>query len=75
MSRLIYSTIHQVTSYFWVFIVNPFSLLLSIFFLRKLCLLWSPCLLLVAGSVILDTAGKSTVGFFLKLTSPSGIIL
>ena len=30
-----YSTIHQVMCYFWVFIVNPFSLLWSIFFLKK----------------------------------------
>ena len=30
MSRLLHSTIHQVMWYFWVFIVNPFSLLWSI---------------------------------------------
>ena len=35
MSRLLHSTIHQVMWYFWVFIVNPFSLLWSIFFLKK----------------------------------------
>ena len=35
MSRLLYSTIHQVMWYFWVFIVDPFSLLWSIFFLNK----------------------------------------
>ena len=35
MSRLLYSTIHQVMWYFWVFIVNPFSLLWTIFFLNK----------------------------------------
>ena len=63
MSRLFQSTIHQVMWYFWVFIVNSFS--------RKLCFLWSPCLLLIAESISLDTSGKSIVGFF----SPSWIIL
>ena len=57
---------------FWVFIVNPFSLLCSIFFLsRKLCFLWSHCLLLIAESISIDTSGKSTVGFFLKIASSS----
>ena len=69
------SMIHQVMWYLWVFIVNPFSLLCSIFFSRKLCFLWSPCLLLIAESISLDTSGKPTVGFFLKITSPSWIIL
>ena len=45
------------------------------FFLRKLCFLWSPCLLLIAELISLDTSGKPTVGFFLKITSPSWIIL
>ena len=46
------------------------------FFLsRKLCFLRSPCLLLIAESISLDTSGKPTVGFFLKITSPSWIIL
>ena len=45
------------------------------FFSRKLCFLWSPCLLLFADSISLDTSGNSTVGFFLKVTSPSWIIL
>ena len=46
------------------------------FFLsRKLCFLWSPCLLLIAESISLDISGKPTVGFFLKITSPSWIIL
>ena len=46
------------------------------FFLsRKLCFLWSPCLLLIAESISLDTSGKPTVGFFLKITSPFWIIL
>ena len=35
MSLLLHSTIHQVMWYFWVFILNPFSLLWSIFFLKK----------------------------------------
>ena len=71
-----YSTIHQVMSYFWVFIVNPVSLLWSIFlFLRKLCLLWSLYLLLIAGSISIDTSGKPTMGFFLKITSSSWMIL
>ena len=76
MSRLFHSTIHQVMWYLWVFIVNPFSLLWSIFFFsRKLCFLWSLCLLFIAESISLDTSGKPTVGFFLKITSPSWIIL
>ena len=45
------------------------------FFSRKLCFLWSPCLLLIAESISLDTSGKPTVGFSLKITSPSWIIL
>ena len=75
MSRLLHSTIHKVMWYFWVFIVNPFFLLWSFFFPRKLCFLWSPCLLLMAESISLDIPGKPTVGFFLKITSPSWIIL
>ena len=75
MSRLLHSTIHQVMWYFWVFIVNQFSLLWSIFFSRKLCFLWSLCLLFIAESISLDASGKPTVGFFLKITSPSWIIL
>ena len=45
------------------------------FFLKKNCFLWSPCLLLIAGSISLDTSGKPTAGFFLKIISPSWIIL
>ena len=61
---------------FWVLRVTPFSLLCSIFFLsRKLCFLRSPCLLLIAESISLDTSGKPTVGFFLKISSSSWIIL
>ena len=44
------------------------------FFSRKLFFLWSPCLLLIAESVILDTSVKPTAEFFLKITSPSLII-
>ena len=47
----------------------------NIFFSRKLCFLCSPCLLLIAKSISLDTSGKSTVEFFLKITSPSRIML
>ena len=75
MSRLLHSTIHQVMWYFWVFTENPFSLLCSVFFSRKLCFLWSPCLLLIAESISLDTSGKPTVGFFLKIASSSCTIL
>ena len=35
-SRLLHGTIHQMMWYFWVFIVNPFSFLCSIFFLKKI---------------------------------------
>ena len=45
------------------------------FFSRKLCFLRSPCLLLIAESISLDTYGKLTVGFFLKIASSSWIIL
>ena len=75
MSRLLYDTMHQVMWYFWVFIVNPFSLLWMIFSSRKLRFLWFPYLLLIDESISLDTSGKPTVGFFLKITSPSWIIL
>ena len=75
MSRLLHSTIHQLMWYFWVFIVHPFSLLWSIFFSRNLCFLWSHCLLLIAESITLDTSGKLTMEFFLKIASPSWIIL
>ena len=61
--------------YFWVFIGNPFSLLWSIFFSRKLCFLWSLGLLLINESISLDTSGKPTVGFFLKITSHSSWII
>ena len=57
---------------FWVLIVNPFSLACSILILsRKLCSLRSPCLLLIAESISFDNSGKPTVGFFLKVFSPS----
>ena len=56
-------------------IVNPFSLLCSIFFLsRKLCFLRFPCLLLITESISLDTSGKPTVRFYLKISSSSSII-
>ena len=74
-SRLLHSTIHQVMWFFWVFIVNQFSLLCSISFSRKLCFLWSPYLLLISELISLDNSGKPTAGFFLKSTSPSWIIL
>ena len=35
MSRFLYSAIHQVMWYFWLFMVNPFSLLQRFFFLKK----------------------------------------
>ena len=61
---------------FWVIIVNLFSLLWSIFFLsRKLCFLWSHCLLLIAESISIYISGKPTVGLFLKIASSSWIIL
>ena len=75
MNRFLHSTIHQLMRHFWVFVVNTFSLLWSIFCSRKLCFLWSPCLLLIAESISLDTSGKTTVLFFFKITSPSWIIL
>ena len=67
--------IAQSNWYFWVFVVNTISFFCSIFFSRKFCFLWFPCLLLIAESIILDTSGKPTVEFFLKITSPSWIIL
>ena len=74
MRRLLHSVIHQVMWYYWVFIVNPFSLLWS-FFSRKLSVLWSPCLLLISESFSLDTTSKPIWGFFLRITSPSWIVL
>ena len=75
MSWFLHSAIHQLMWYFGAFIVNPFSLLWSIFFLRKLYFLWSPCLLLIAELISLHTSDMPTVGFFLKITFPSWIIL
>ena len=64
MSRLLHNTIHQVIWDFWLFIVNPFSMLWSIFFSRKLRFLWFLYDLLITELVSLDTSGKPTVGFF-----------
>ena len=76
MNRLLYSIIHQVIWYFCGFILNPYSLLCSIFFFsRKLCFLWSSCLLFTTELISLDTSGTPTVGFFLKVTSHSWMIL
>ena len=75
MSRLLHNRIQQVMWYFWVFIVNPFSLLRSFFFSRKLCFLWSPLFLLITESISLDTSDKTDCGFFSKITSPSWITL
>ena len=59
----------------WVLTVNPFSLLCSIFFLsRKMYFLRSPCLLVIAESISLDTSSKPTGRFFLKISSSSWII-
>ena len=75
VNRLLHNTIRQVMWCLWVFIVNPFSLLWSIFFSRKLCFLSSPFLLFIGSWISLDTSGKPTVRIFLKVTSPSWIIL
>ena len=74
MSQLLYSMIHQVIHHIsgcssWIYF--PFY---GFFFSKQLCFLWSPCLLLIAESISLDS-GKPSVGFFLKITSPSWIIL
>ena len=53
-----------------VFIVNPFFLLWSFFFSRKLCFLRSLYLLLIAESISLDTSSKPAVNFFWKLLLP-----
>ena len=45
------------------------------FFSGKLCFLWFSCLLHIAESISLDTSCKPTVGLFLKMSSPSWIIL
>ena len=73
LSQLLHSSIHQVMRYFCVFIVSPFFLLWTIFFLKKTDFFWS--LVYHSDSIILDTSDKPTVGFFLKITSPSKIIL
>ena len=52
-----------------------FPFMQYLFFSPENCLLWSPCLLLIAESISLDTYGKLTVGFFLKTASSSWIIL
>ena len=63
-----------VSWYFWVFIMNLFSFSCIFFFSRKLCFLWSPCLLFIAELISLDTSSKDAVRFFLKITFPSWII-
>ena len=45
------------------------------FFPKKIVSSLSTCLLFIAESISLDTPDKSTVGFFLKFTSPSWITL
>ena len=71
-SRLLYSTIHQAIRYFWVFIVNSFSFY-AVLFSQENCSSFG--LLLIADLISLDTSGKPTVDFFLKIISPSWIIL
>ena len=66
----LHSIIYRVMWYFWVFIVNPFSLLWTMFFSRKMYFFWSTFLLLIAESISLDTSGKSVVGFSWKLLLP-----
>ena len=51
-------------------VVSPFFLLSNISFLQKIVFL-----LLIAESISLDTSGKSTTGFSLKITSSFWIIL
>ena len=75
MSRLLHSTIYQLMWCFWVFHSESIFPVMEYFFSRKLCSLWSPCLLIIAESISLDTSRKLIVGFFLKITSPSWIIL
>ena len=56
--------------------IFPFMQYFFFLFLpRRLGFLQSPCLLLIAESVSLDTSDKPTVVFFLKITSSSSIIL
>ena len=66
----LHSIIYRVMWYFWVFIVNPFSLLWTMFFSRKMYFFWSTFLLLIAESISLDTSGKLVVGFSWKLLLP-----
>ena len=68
-SRMLHSTIHQVMWYFWAFVVNPVSLLGGIFFLKKT--VFPLVSLSIADLISLDTSGKATVGFFLKISFPS----
>ena len=58
-----------------VYSESIFPFMQYFFLSRKLCFLRSPCLLLIAESISLDTSGKPTVGFFLKISSSSWIIL
>ena len=65
MSQLLYSMIHQVIHHIsgyssWIYF--PFY---GFFFSKQLCFLWSPCLLLIAESISLDS-GKPSVGFFFE---------
>ena len=44
------------------------------FFFPEKCVSLSPCLLVITESISLDTSGKPTGGFFLKISSSSWII-
>ena len=77
MSRLLYSMTHQVMWYFWVFIVNPFSILWNISFSQDNRVSFG---LLVSCLTTSQSAQIRLVNllwyfYFLKIISPSEIIL
>ena len=75
MSQLRHST-HDPSSDMTFLGVHSESIfpVMGVFFLKKLCFRWSPCLLLIAKSISLDTSGKPTVGFFLAITLLNDIV-
>ena len=69
MSRLLRSTIDQMMWYFWVFLVNPFSLFME-YFLKKTVFLLVSLSLAYRWVNQLRYFGTPTVRFFLKMSSP-----
>ena len=74
-SQLLHSMIHQVMWYFCVHSESIFQFMQYLVSQENCASFDHPCLLLIAELISPDTSGKPFVGSFLKITSPSWIIL